>query len=186
MPTPSKDQYEGWYSIEQGPLHLIVMNTELECGPGSSQYQWFLDDFESINRTLTPWVIFTGHRPMYYDNNGPDAPFDAFESLLMKYEVDLVLWGHIHIAQATYPVYNGSRVYPKEAGDYAAPIHCIIGNGGQGPSPLANTTAEWNAWENNKWGWNHINIVNNTHLIMTFYDEEDNQMYQFTIYRNRN
>ena len=44
MPTPSKDQYNGWYSIEQGPLHLTVMDTELDCGPGSAQYDWFIKE----------------------------------------------------------------------------------------------------------------------------------------------
>ena len=122
---------------------------------------------------------------MYYDNSGPLEPFSAFEDLLMKYQIDLALWGHIHLAQATYPVYKGERVYPNKTGDYDAPIHCIIGNGGQGPSSLPNITKPWNAWELNVWGWNHINIINNTHLNMTFYDENDKVIYDFTIYRNR-
>ena len=186
MPTPNNDQYNGWYSIEQGPLHLTVMDTELDCGPGSAQYNWFIKDFESINRTITPWVIFAGHRPMYVNNGGPDSPFKEFESLLMKYQIDLALWGHVHLAQATHPVYNGSRVYPKNAGDYDAPIHGVIGNGGQGLSGCSGYTADWNSWCASIWGWNHIEISNNTHLSMTYYDENEKILHQFTIYRNRN
>lgn len=51
---------EGWYSFEMGPVHFLVMDTELSCDPGSPQYSFFEKDLASVNRTSTPWVVFAG------------------------------------------------------------------------------------------------------------------------------
>ena len=60
-------------------------------------------DLKAVNRTLTPWVILNGHRPIYTTNTGGSPPYGvingardqrlAFEDLLFKYEVDLTLHG---------------------------------------------------------------------------------------------
>ena len=36
------------------------MATDFE--PGSVQYQWMENDLASVNRSVTPFVIFTAHR----------------------------------------------------------------------------------------------------------------------------
>lgn len=88
-----------------------MMFTEVPCGSGSMQYDFLAADLASVNRTVTPWVIFLGHRPMYSCSSsgcgGPDHS-DNFcrggadvEPLLVNNSVDLVLWGHVHNAVAT-------------------------------------------------------------------------------------
>jgi hypothetical protein len=74
-------------------------------GPGSDQYDFMEQTLAGIDRSVTPWVVLMGHRPMYYvdDSNTAggtiDAHFQAFESLLMKYKVDMVAWGHVHVSE---------------------------------------------------------------------------------------
>ena len=46
---------------------------------------------------------------------------------MQKYKVDLALWGHHHSYQRTCPVY-------QEKCTDGAPIHIVIGMGGQGLS----------------------------------------------------
>ncbi len=41
------------------------------CAPitGGTQWQWIEADLRKVDRTTTPWIIFSGHRPMYIDSN---------------------------------------------------------------------------------------------------------------------
>ena len=50
------------YSVNVGNVHVIVFSTEHDFLTGSDQYNWMAADLEAVNRTLTPWVIVTGHR----------------------------------------------------------------------------------------------------------------------------
>merc|ERR1712232_1545758 len=113
MPTPSRNFELGWYSFDMGSVHIVMMDTELSCGKGSDQLAWLASDLQAVNRSRTPWVVVTGHRPMYFVNAkksfGPDhsdsfclgANSSGLETLFMMHEVDLCLWGHVHNALAT-------------------------------------------------------------------------------------
>lgn len=61
-------QRDGWYSFDMGPVHFLVMDTELSCDPGSPQYAFFEKDLASVNRTATPWIVFAGTPNSYLDN----------------------------------------------------------------------------------------------------------------------
>ena len=43
--------------VNMGPTHNIFLSPYADYRIGSSQYDWFLNDLKSIDRTLTPWVI---------------------------------------------------------------------------------------------------------------------------------
>jgi hypothetical protein len=124
-----------WYGFDWGNIHFTLMSTEHDFQPGSEQHKWIVSELESVDRSKTPWVsfhrvfgvflideffslqlVFAGHRPMYIDStnndtNGGDQPVavllrSSLESLLVKYKVDLALWGHHHSYQRTCPVYE--------------------------------------------------------------------------------
>ena len=72
------------------------MNTEMNCTVGTPQYKFMESDLVAVKRSLTPWIVFAGHRPMYSsaDNttgfdldNGPWWP--DVEALLVAHSVDL-------------------------------------------------------------------------------------------------
>ena len=136
MPRPSLD--EAWYGFDYGSVHFVLMSTEHDFGPQSAQYKFLDDHMSKVDRSVTPWLVFAGHRPMYVDstNNNPgdgDQPVAAelratIEPLLKKYKVDLALWGHHHSYQRTCPLYQGAC--DKENGI----PHVIIGMAGQGLS----------------------------------------------------
>ncbi|CAK9178859.1 unnamed protein product, partial [Ilex paraguariensis] len=58
MPTPAKDK--PWYSIEQGSVHFTVISTEHDWSKNSEQYEWMNKDMAAVDRSKTPWLIFTG------------------------------------------------------------------------------------------------------------------------------
>ncbi|CAL4973588.1 unnamed protein product [Urochloa decumbens] len=143
MPVVSKDK--PWYSIEQGSVHFVVMSTEHDWSEKSEQYKWMNQDLSSVNRSRTPWVIFIGHRPMYSSHIGILVNVDlrfvtSVEPLLLKYQVDLVFFGHVHNYERTCAVYkNNCKGMPKkdasgidtyDNSNYTAPVHAIVGAGG--------------------------------------------------------
>jgi hypothetical protein len=120
-----------WYSVDYGMLHVVFMSTEHNFTQGSEQYAWIEKDLAGVNRSWTPWVVFTGHRPMYlsstYDGDVTFGQMMAknLEPLFVQYPVDVCLWGHFHAYQRTCPMLNGKC---QKKGN--APTHLVIGTAG--------------------------------------------------------
>jgi len=83
-----------------------------------------------VDRTKTPWVVVTGHRQLYSCAARNAYVADALEPLLFAHRVDVVVVGHIHVAQRTCPVLNSTCVSSPDAHGYLAPVHAIVGNAG--------------------------------------------------------
>eukprot|EP00939_MAST-03C_sp_MAST-3C-sp1_P004519 g4519.t1 len=59
-----------FYSFDRGPVHFVGIDTDAYGFDEVAyvlrpQYEWLERDLASVDRTLTPWVILMGHRPMY-------------------------------------------------------------------------------------------------------------------------
>ena len=76
------------------------------------QLAWLAEDLASVNRTKTPWVFAMTHRPMYssqvssYQTNVRNA----FEPLMLRYNVDAYFAGHIHWYERMYPLMANGTV----------------------------------------------------------------------------
>ncbi len=90
---------------------MIFLNCYSNSNETSIQYQWLQSDLISINRTLTPWVIVVMHCPWYSSNVDHYAELqtilmrDNMEKLFYSYKVNIVLTGHVHAYERTYPLY---------------------------------------------------------------------------------
>ncbi|MCO5560917.1 hypothetical protein L7F22_014537 [Adiantum nelumboides] len=162
MPTKGKDK--PWYSFEAGPVHFTVISTEHDWTVASEQYKWIQNDLASVNRTRTPWLVFSGHRPQYSSVNEvgivsrliPSVdPFfrSTVEPLLLQGQVDLVLWGHVHNYERSCAVFQSQCLqFPTKDGDgvdiyqsspYKAPVHTVIGMGGFALDSFSSTPGNW-------------------------------------------
>ena len=59
-----------------------MMSTEHDFTINSEQYMFLDNHLKNVNRNITPWLIFAGHRPMYVDStdvkyNFSDQPVAA-------------------------------------------------------------------------------------------------------------
>ncbi|MCG5055358.1 MAG: metallophosphoesterase [Myxococcales bacterium] len=83
---------ERWYSFDWGPVHFVVLDTELQ---GPTQAAWLDADLAAAKR---PWTIVYGHRPPFSSaKRGGDEKFRThFVPVLEKHRVPLVLSGHEH------------------------------------------------------------------------------------------
>ncbi|KAG2393231.1 hypothetical protein C9374_009808 [Naegleria lovaniensis] len=138
-----------WYSFEYGPITFVSISTETNYPENffpeyvfkGDQLAWLEQTLAKIDRKRTPWVIVTGHRPIYssavgYSNShgipdGQSVPVQqAFEDLLVKYHVDIMLVGHVHSYERTYPVYKTLVERKDNFHNLRYPIHIVNGAGG--------------------------------------------------------
>lgn len=62
-----------YYAFASGPVFLVVLSTEHDFTTGSAQLQWLGATLKAVNRTATPFLIVSAHRPMYIDSNCESA-----------------------------------------------------------------------------------------------------------------
>ena len=158
-------------------MHFLMMDTEQAAFKGSDQYMFFQADLAAVDRSITPWVVFSGHRPMYSsggaksaagDYNDADGPWwGDLEDLLILYSVDLCLWGHNHNAEITCPLQRGKCVF-SPSGGYDAPVHVVAGNGGQSLSGWAQTP-EWSLWRGIYFGYTTLQVEGPTRLKINMF-----------------
>jgi len=134
MPAPATVN-QPWWSYDIGIIHFVGISTEHNFSIGSPQYRWLEKDLSLTNRNITPWIVFSGHRPMYVDSEDccalgttevcsaaglPCTPgYDvevmdelkaSVEPLLYKYRVNLAFAGHFHNVQRQSAVYQNTLV----------------------------------------------------------------------------
>ncbi|KAL7527862.1 hypothetical protein ACHAWF_002333 [Thalassiosira exigua] len=154
-----------YYSFVYGPAKHIVVSAYSNMDPGSPQYNWLVEEFESVDRAATPWVLVTIHTPIYnsfYKHFKDPQIFAArehLEPLFVKYHVNVIFAGHIHAYQRTKNVAMG-RVDPK------GPVHLTIGASGRDCNvEYRNETAEeWiETRDASYFGWGKFTVMNKTH-----------------------
>ena len=65
MPTTTPPQRRfgsPWYSFSVGPIAVVVMSTEHDFSPGSAQFAEISRMLAAVDRGVTPWLVFAGHR----------------------------------------------------------------------------------------------------------------------------
>ena len=170
MPTPAT-RFEPWYSYNIGLIHFVGMSTEHDYNYGSKQYQFIENDLKTVNREITPWIIFSGHRPVYVnsieccefgsDVNVAENLQKHIEPLLHKYRVNLAFSGHHHSIQRISAVYQ-NKIIQKSTyiidknghliafhNNPKATIYHVIGTAGNGPD-----------YDTGNHNWNERNFTN--------------------------
>jgi acid phosphatase type 7 len=156
-----------WYSFDLGPVHFVSFSTESDY-PGApvdlkryaraqTQLQWMAADLVAVNRSVTPFVVVMGHRPIYVDSPGDvdsaGKPAGqaakiqaAFEQMFHDNQVDVFLAGHTHMYQRTLPMFNNTINWERGM------VEIIAGGGGsiEGLSKFRATNlpfmaSRWNA-----------------------------------------
>ena len=156
-----------------GPVTIVHFSTERSMAADSPQYLWLSRTLRAVDRSVTPWVIAQGHRPMYVDEPVACDPFlgcgdvdglhyywNLLDPLFTETRVDLVYAGHHHVTQRHCAAYQGrctmnSTLDPATGANVydgpQNPVHYTIGNAGAGSdTPGARspgTGALFTAWE---------------------------------------
>ncbi|MDW0235037.1 MAG: metallophosphoesterase [Nitrososphaeraceae archaeon] len=137
-----------YYSFDTNNVHVLIMSTEEESEPNSDQYNFAVNDLRNAaNNPDIKWIVVNMHNPFYSSPNEckasgceGDKDFrESFHPLFDKYGVDLVLEGHVHNYQRSFPLaFNQQKsgepiVTSASKTDYNNPsgaIFAIVGTGG--------------------------------------------------------
>ncbi|KDD75912.1 hypothetical protein H632_c440p0 [Helicosporidium sp. ATCC 50920] len=116
-----------FYSMDVGPMHIIFLSSYAPYDSDSDQVRWLTHDLSSVNRSKTPWVMVSIHAALYnsYLSHYQEAECArlAFEPLFLRYGVDLVVSGHVHAYERSFPV-SDYKI------DDCAPVYVTLGDGG--------------------------------------------------------
>ena len=187
-----------WYSLDVGLVHIIGLSTELAFyndTNNADQVAWLINDLQTLNRTKTPWVVVTGHRPTYcsadwtvssstklgsipWQRHNKDCVQSApimrawFEDIFYEYKVDLLMWAHVHSYERMNPVYNNQSMFGEsisfnEVRGAYAPIPIIAGMAGQQESyaPPSPTPLPWSVSQNTEKGYGVMTAYNSSALL---------------------
>ncbi len=188
-----------FYSYDYNKVHFLVMSAKSVYYKGSEQYNFVLEDLKkaSENENIN-WIVVSSYGPPYTSPSEHTAfkeLREVYHPIFEQYGVDLVLSGHNHNYQRTYPLtYNPNdsgepTVTNTAASNYDGQkdgiVFAIVGTGGvnfysfNGQAPFVDTQFA------NKFGFLNIDISNgnpDTKLTGTFYDNKGGQILdQFTI-----
>lgn len=188
-----------YYSFDYRHAHFIVMSTLSDFNVTSDQYKFIEKDLQEASANEnSDWIVVTNYGPFYTSPSAHPAKNDIrniYHPLFDKYGVDLVLQGHNHNYQRTYPVtFNpnkGSNPIVTNQfttgyqGDKDGVVYAIVGTGGEGFHPLAGRQTYMATQFEGKFGFLDIEIsYGNPHTNLTgiFYDNRGSVIQdQFTI-----
>ncbi len=166
------------YPASQPYIHVLTMSTEQSTSSGSAQFNFVKNDLQMASQNPNiKWIIVNMHKPIYSSPNtcsssscaGSSSVRDTYVPLFDQYKVDIVLEGHTHDYQRTFPLkYNpNSKSNPiktsTDLSNYNNPggrIFAIVGTGGinfHGLSGKASFTA---SQQDNSFGILDLNFVN--------------------------
>ena len=196
-----------YYSFDYYNIHFLAMSTEIPLEAGSEQFIFVNNDLaKAATDPAIDWIVVYCHKPAY-TLPSPDEDMrssmqglrDTYHPLFDKYHVDLVLQGHDHNYQRSYPIkYNSTNPFTpiitdtNQDNNYTNPagtIFAIVGTGGIGLYHLSNATeSAYLAYkQSSSFGFLSVAIINNgATLKANFYDNDGDIEDQFTVTKSKN
>jgi len=192
-----------YYSFNYNNVHVLVMDTDhVSFSSGSSQYNFVKSDLASASQNSNiKWIIVYLHKEFYTSpntcsssscsNTGSTAKSlrSTYHAMFDKYGVDVVLQGHVHNYQRTFPVkYSGSSTPTKTStastnyNDPSGEIFVIVGTGGINFHALSGKASFVKTQQDSKFGALNIIITNNGYkLLARYYSNGGSKLDEFTI-----
>ena len=188
-----------YYSYDYKHVHFLVMASLSDYKEGSEQYNFIKKDLEKASQNEdTNWIIASTYKPLYSspsEHPADNSLRDAYNPLFEKYGVDLVLNGHNHNYQRTYPLtYNPNEsAKPITTSELSTGynrgndgiVFATVGTGGENFYSLEDKNPYVANQFAGKFGFLDIDISNgNSHakLTGTFYDNKGSKITdEFTI-----
>ncbi len=183
MPSVDKLQGSGsgdsmYYGWKYGPISFAAMNSETAIDTqnfNKKQLKFWEEELPKVDRTATPFLIAHFHRPLYCSNDGTCSRGDGKinkltkkgEDMMYGNKVDMVISGHVHDYERTYPMYKEKLVSKDfSATTYQAPLYIVQGasgnrEGNKGTSSWPSPEPEWSAGHSSDVGYGLMTVENN-------------------------
>ena len=185
-----------YYAFTYGNVRVIVMDSDHSSySSGSSQYNFVISELQNAaQNTNIKWIIVYIHKQMYTSpntcsssscsNTGSDATNlrNIYHAKFDQYGVDVVLNGHVHDYQRTYPIKydSGSPSSPIitsttswDYGDPTGEIFATVGTGGINFHALSGKSSFVKYQQDDRFGALDISIENNGYTLAGRYYTND-------------
>jgi len=173
-----------YYSFNYQNTHVLVMDSDkVSFSSGSAQYNFVINDLQTASQNPNiNWIIVYIHKQMYTSpntcsasscsNTASDATSlrNTYHAKFEQYGVDLVLNGHVHNYQRTFPIKydSGSPSSPtvtsSNTNSYTNPtgqIFVTVGTGGVNFHALSGKSSFVAKQQDDLFGQLDIKITNN-------------------------
>ncbi|HEX7207029.1 MAG TPA: metallophosphoesterase [Nitrososphaeraceae archaeon] len=192
-----------YYSFDYQNVHFTVMSDYVPDEIGSEQYIFVQNDLaKAASDPNIDWIVIVHHDQQYASTahkllSRVNKWKEAYHPLFDQYNVDLILQGHQHNYQRTYPIeYNNDTpinpiITDRNTNTYTNPegqIYLTVGTGGVNLQNLKGNKAPYLVTTQDKeFGFLNVDVTNNnndgtTRLVGTFYSNNGGEMTdQFTI-----
>ena len=175
-----------YYSFTFSKAHVLVMDTDrVSYSSGSAQYNFVKNDLNSASQNPNiEWIIVYMHKQMYTSpntcsssscsNGGSDASTlrKTYHKMFDNYGVDVVLQGHVHNYQRTYPIsYSGGSTptvtvnCSTNCSDPKGEFFALVGTGGINFHAFSGKALFVKYQQDDKFGALNIIINNNEHKL---------------------
>jgi hypothetical protein len=171
-----------YYSFNYQNAHFLVLSTEQIND--SSQYDFAKGDLaKAASNPNIEWIIVYMHKPLYSSpgmHGGQTTMRRLYHPLFDKYGVDIVLYGHNHAYERSYPIkYHKANpsvpiITSSNKGSYNDPqgqIFVSVGTAGQSLYHYDNKSS-YIVTQYEGYGFLDMNISRNA-LIAKFYSNSD-------------
>jgi hypothetical protein len=187
--TNSFDLDKLYYSFNYRNVHFIIMSTLSPFNVTDGQYRFIEKDLKKASENDDiDWIVVTSYGPFYTSPSKHPAKNDIrniYHPLFDRYGVDLVLQGHNHNYQRTYPVtFNPDKASKPTVtntfttgynGSKDGIVYAIVGTAGEGFHPLEGQQPYVATQFGGKLGFLDIQVSNgnpHTNMTGTFYDNK--------------
>ena len=119
LKAPAKQEEGFFYSLDHGPVHFIMLDSNIMGAANSADAKWLQNDLQSEEARQAVWRIAVMHHPLWpltenpKDTRRAETMREYFLPLLEAGGVDLILCGHQHIYGRSLPMRGES---PAESG----------------------------------------------------------------------
>jgi len=187
------DMTRQYYSFDYANAHFLGLSSELDSGENKGQFEFASADLaKAKSNPNTDWIIVYFHRPFYsgseVDNIGMR---DMYHPLFQKHNVDLVLTGHAHNYQRSYPLnYNDARpgrplIMNNEKSPYInelGTVFVIVGTGGESIQGVDGKPFLASVYE----GFGCLNVqIHGKSLSAEFYSDKGDTIDHFVIIKDQ-
>ena len=185
-----------YYAFTYGNVRVIVMDSDRNSfSKGSSQYNFVQSQLQQASQDSNiKFIIAYIHKPFYTSantcgdsacSNGGSTPTslrNTYHPLFDQYGVDVVLTGHVHTYQRTFPIkYDpASPSSPTrtstaltEYNDPVGQIYAVVGTGGVNFHGLSGKSYFVKYQQDDRFGALDINIENNGNTLAGRYYTND-------------
>jgi hypothetical protein len=184
-----------YYSFKYQNVYFISMSTELPYSKDSAQYSFVSNELaNAASDPSTDWIVVYYHKLAYTSPTEHPASStlrDTYHPLFDRYGVDIVLQGHNHNYQRSYPLkYNtnspSNPIVTETSGnnynDPAGQIYITVGTAGAGRYGLDGQASYIVTQSSSYHGFLNIDVLNGgTTFSAKFYANDGTVKDQFAI-----